>query len=525
MSGNARILLVDDFASMRKIVHNLLADLGYSNVVEASGAADALRIAQSDTPDLIITDWNMPSMTGLELLRQVRSSPRCGTVPVLMITAQAQRDQIQAAAEAGVSDYLIKPFKASTFKRKLDGALGLNPASDAPAGDDDRGGEAHIADPATLAGFVDESRGQLRRLDFGLAACAPDVPDPAFAAGALRTFHSIKGSAGFLGLDAMAHLCHAAESVLDRGITPSRAQALGAILAALDACLDDVARQARGPAGPGSLDAVRSAREAAADASPRPASKLRVDLRQIEHLSGLVDALAAPCHQAADAAAPAAAQCAELPAEFRRTLDLLAQATASLRYATAGELFRPLRELATHLARQLGKQVEVSTSGDAIELERALAEDLTRALNHLMRNALDHGIESPAERQRVGKPACGGVQLNACAGDGGITIELRDDGAGIDPAAVKDKAVARGLLTATDAAMLSDADALALVFRSGLSLRETVTRLSGRGIGLDIVRRAVATVGGRVDVSSTPGSGSTFSLFLPTSSRQARSVS
>lgn len=120
MDKNMRILIVDDFSTMRRIVKNQLADLGYTNTVEADDGKAAGPILQSGGIDFVITDWNMPGMTGIELLRNIRGDARTARIPVLMVTAEAQREQIIEAAQAGVNGYIIKPFTAQTLKEKLD---------------------------------------------------------------------------------------------------------------------------------------------------------------------------------------------------------------------------------------------------------------------------------------------------------------------------------------------------------------------------------------------------------------------
>lgn len=120
MNRNMKILVVDDFSTMRRIIRNLLADLGYTQVSEADDGKTAWPILQSGSFDFVITDWNMPVMTGIELLRAIRADARIGRTPVLMVTAEAQREQIIEAAQAGVNGYIIKPFTAQTLKEKID---------------------------------------------------------------------------------------------------------------------------------------------------------------------------------------------------------------------------------------------------------------------------------------------------------------------------------------------------------------------------------------------------------------------
>ena len=120
MDKNMRILIVDDFSTMRRIVKNLLNDLGYTNTTEADDGKTAWPLLQAGNFEFVVTDWNMPGMTGIELLKAIRGDARIAKTPVLMVTAEAQREQIIEAAQAGVNGYIIKPFTAQTLKEKID---------------------------------------------------------------------------------------------------------------------------------------------------------------------------------------------------------------------------------------------------------------------------------------------------------------------------------------------------------------------------------------------------------------------
>ena len=124
MSKNLRFLVVDDFSTMRRIVKNLLNELGYANVQEADDGQSALPMLKTGGFDFLVTDWNMPGMPGLDLLKAVRADPALAKMPVLMLTAEAKREQIIEAAQAGVNGYVIKPFTAITLKEKIDKILG-----------------------------------------------------------------------------------------------------------------------------------------------------------------------------------------------------------------------------------------------------------------------------------------------------------------------------------------------------------------------------------------------------------------
>ena len=120
MDKNMKILVVDDFSTMRRIIKNLLRDLGYNNTSEADDGATALPMLKAGNFDFLVTDWNMPGMTGIELLKEVRKTPEIADIPVLMVTAEQKREQIVEAAQAGVNGYVVKPFTATTLKEKID---------------------------------------------------------------------------------------------------------------------------------------------------------------------------------------------------------------------------------------------------------------------------------------------------------------------------------------------------------------------------------------------------------------------
>lgn len=120
MDNNMKILVVDDFSTMRRIIKNLLRDLGFNNTQEADDGKTALPMLQTNDFDFLVTDWNMPGMTGIELLKAVRADEKLASMPVLMVTAEQKRDQIVEAAQAGVNGYIVKPFTAATLKEKID---------------------------------------------------------------------------------------------------------------------------------------------------------------------------------------------------------------------------------------------------------------------------------------------------------------------------------------------------------------------------------------------------------------------
>jgi two-component system chemotaxis sensor kinase CheA len=196
----------------------------------------------------------------------------------------------------------------------------------------------------------------------------------------------------------------------------------------------------------------------------------------------------------------------------RITVELQKTAMA-MRLVPIGPLFRKMARLVRDLSRQFGKQVELETQGDEIELDRNIVEELADPLMHMVRNALDHGIETPTERQAAGKTPSARLLLKAHHRAGQVVIEITDDGRGLNRAKIIEKAVQKGLIASADG--LSDNEIYNLIFQPGFSTAAQVTNVSGRGVGMDVVRRHIEKLRGRIEIRSTVGAGATFLLKLP----------
>ena len=201
--------------------------------------------------------------------------------------------------------------------------------------------------------------------------------------------------------------------------------------------------------------------------------------------------------------------------QIARITGALQDAVLQARMLPVARLFRRFPRLVRDLAVMLGKQVQLELAGEDTELDRTLHQVVADPLLHLVRNALDHGIEPPDERRRAGKPPAGRLRLAAAREGHHVLIRVEDDGRGIDPERLRQAAVAKGLIAPERAAALGDREALDLMFLPGFSTAERVTGVSGRGVGLDVVRQQLEQAGGRVEVATRPGAGTTFTLVLP----------
>ncbi len=196
-----------------------------------------------------------------------------------------------------------------------------------------------------------------------------------------------------------------------------------------------------------------------------------------------------------------------------RLVEEIRDSALQLRMVQIGETFNRFNRVVRDSSRELGKDIDLVISGGETELDKSVVEKLGDPLMHLVRNAIDHGIESAALRAERGKPERGTVRLNAYHDSGSIVIEIVDDGGGLPKEKIRAKAIAKGLIDAT--APLADQEIINLIFEAGFSTAEQVTNISGRGVGMDVVRRNIQSLRGSVEVSTVEGEGSTFTIRLP----------
>lgn len=242
---------------------------------------------------------------------------------------------------------------------------------------------------------------------------------------------------------------------------------------------------------------------------------LRIDAGRLDRLTNLASEAAvggARLRRLLDEGAPERAL-REVLDQLETACEALQAESLAARMISIDELLRPFVRLARELSASLGKRVAFAIEGRDVELDKALVEHMRDPLTHLVRNAVDHGIEAPEARAAAGKPPEGRLTIAASQREGSIYLVVRDDGRGLDRARIREKAVARGLVSADR--LLDDAEVDQLIFESGLSTAEKVTNVSGRGVGMDIVRRSIEHVHGEVWVESEPGRGCAFHVRLP----------
>ena len=324
-------------------------------------------------------------------------------------------------------------------------------------------------------------------------------------------------------LDLVSHRCHIPAVVSDVRIEAA-AQAESSQHELLGALLDEQAAKISSRVVESPETATSKQTAGASAVAALAESTLRVEASRIEAVMNLVGELIIgksmlnrtlaefDVHHAKD---PVRAKLAETLGFQSRVLDELHKCVLKIRMVPVEQLFRRFPRVVRDVAKLCGKDIALELSGENTDLDKGILDALAEPLTHLVRNAADHGIETASERLTAGKPARGTIFLNAYHQGTQVVIEVRDDGQGIDPDQLRQHAVRAGLLSAEDAQRISNSDALNLIFEPGFSTASEVTEVSGRGVGMDVVRTVLDRLKGTVHISTDMGKGTTIQLRVP----------
>jgi two-component system chemotaxis sensor kinase CheA len=394
-----------------------------------------------------------------------------------------------------------------------------------------------------LREFLTETNENLVRLEQDIVKLERAPGDAALLNSIFRTIHTIKGTCGFLGLERLERVAHSGESVLVL-VRDGKLDALPELVTSLLVWVDVIKEilatiEKTGDESAGddtsliaSLDAWVN-RPSSTTWTPTPAAAsqpandgrvqaieandatLRVNVHLLDRLMSLVGELVLSRDQLIQLSSTNEDSRYVAPAQrLDRVVTNLQEAVMKTRMQPIGNAWGKLPRLVRDLAQATGKSIELELSGAETELDRQILQAIQDPLTHMVRNSADHGVESPAARRAAGKPETGRVRLKAYHEGGHVLIEVSDDGAGLDPAKIRAKAVERGMLTREAAAALTEAQSLRLIFEPGFSTAERVTNVSGRGVGMDVVRSNVERIGGVVELSSRVGVGTTVRVRI-----------
>ena len=426
-----------------------------------------------------------------------------------------------------------------------------SPAATLPADDDLA---AYTSDLELGAIFIAEALDHLGTIESTVLQLETSPDDTKLLNDVFRPFHTVKGNAGVLGLTSIQEVAHSLETLLDlvrSGKHPMGAAEVDVVLKGVDlltVMISELPARAAGRVGTDVsrrrrdlLDQVTalldarpgaSADRAAAPQAAAPAasserlgfrerredaqSTVKVNTRKLDTLLDMVGELVIAQSILAEDPILAGSRDERLNdrlAQLKRITSELQRNAMAMRMVPIRQTFQKMARIVRDLGRQSQKPITLVLSGEETELDRKVIEHLTDPLLHMIRNCIDHGIEPAAVRAAAGKPITAELRLSACHRAGNIVVELADDGAGLDTARIRATAVERGLMDAD--AQLSEAEIHQFIFQAGFSTAEEVTEISGRGVGMDVVRRNVEALRGRIEMHTVRGRGTTFIIKLP----------
>ena len=410
------------------------------------------------------------------------------------------------------------------------------------------------ADPELATIFLSETFDHLSSLEASVLTLEASPEDRKALNDVFRPFHTIKAGAGALGLASVEELAHRVENLLDRarfGEHRIRAAEIELILASVDlltGMMRDVEGRLAGHDGSDfhdrcavlitALDHLSEAAPADQEFSPAPhaydarespqggrrigleggssQATVKVDTRKLDSLVDLVGELAivqSMIHEDPHVLGKTDERLNRNLAQLHRITSELQRGSIAMRLVPIRRTFQRMSRLVRALSQKSGKALDLVVSGEDTELDRKVVEEISDPLMHMLRNSVDHGIEDAETRRRAGKPPQGRLSLTAYHEGGNVVIAVADDGSGLDTERIHRKAVAQKLVDPGTA--LSESEIHALIFRPGFSTASELTEISGRGIGMDVVRRNVETLRGRIEIRSSPDVGATFLIKLP----------
>jgi two-component system chemotaxis sensor kinase CheA len=385
-----------------------------------------------------------------------------------------------------------------------------------------------------IADFVAESREMLEALGGEIVAWEANPDDRARLDSIFRFVHTVKGNCGFFDFPRLEALSHAAEDAL-ADVRAGRRHADGPLVSAVLVIIDRIGEMiaaieagAEFPEGDDSalIDSLEPGAEGAAapaittvaeQARGSPPRTIRLSVELLDRVMSTVSDMVLARNELARRLRETSTD-VSVDGAFERLSAIIAEmrdAITRTRMQRIENLFVALPRMVRDLSAELGRQVLVDIEGGDVELDREMIEMIRDPLTHIIRNAVDHGIEAPADRLKCGKREIGLLSVSARQSGNQILIEIADDGKGIDGAKLVEKALANGVIERDAAQKLSRGEQLALIFEAGLSTAQAVTAISGRGVGMDVVRSNVERIGGVVEVDSKPGVGTRMTLRVP----------
>lgn len=531
-----KIVMLDDEADVQEYLAEIVTDAGYEVICLPNGdtLADVLNEHQ-DGVCLIVSDFRMPGKNGLELREQIKED--FDGIPFIILSSVVSRAMLEMALELNIAAFIDKPVSPEDLVAAIEKYS------------KDR--KNHLEEKAFLKKiFIEEATELVSELEPLILELEQNPDEIDEVNSIFRLVHTIKGGSGVLDQPDVTAYLHSYEDLLGKlknGGLKATADVASVLLQGFDELSEIVSHMGGEERYPIDLpywqdqfslkgvdstaprstvgSAAKSGKpKAAPEKKPKEQENIKVPtgiLNDFMELSGeitvikntvnkLVLAIKKELQGSADLRL-----LAEMIEEMNKINSSMQTKITEIRKLPLQNIFRTFARVARDIASKGDKEIDLSISGEQLRVDTTLHQVLSNSLIHIIRNACDHGIEPKADRLKADKPEHGTIRLEASETGDFIQILVKDDGRGIDAKKVKDSALTKNLYTAEQLAAMSDSQAYQIIFEPGFSTASQITDVSGRGVGMDMVKTSVESVGGKIFIESTLGEGSAFTFRLP----------
>jgi two-component system, chemotaxis family, sensor kinase CheA len=526
-----KIICVDDETDLLDIYCHMIEMFGFEAILCSSVDEALVKIEKhSQELVLVISDYQMPRKTGFDLRTAMMTEWK--DIPFVICSAQVTREMALSAVDLKISGFIDKPVVPENFKEIIQKTTQdrINDLND----------ERELKE-----GFIGEADQLIEELEPLIISlddeASPDVLNRIFA-----IIHTIKGTSAFFKPDIISKFTHKLEDFFapfKKEECELNAHAIGVLLKGIDTIkilvralesgtlknhtveeyLDIFSEKKAEKKVEKSAEAVQPKNtQKAPEAAAREEVRVGIDvLNEFMELSGEITVIRNMINKHIQriemefGANKNINLLSELLEEMYKINSSLQDKILEIRKVPMKNIYRPLNRTLRDLGVSLQKDFAIDFKNQDMKVDTSLAEVLSASLIHMVRNCADHGIETKAVRKEMGKPDAGKIILNAKQSKDEIVVELSDDGKGLNAEFLRKKIIEKGLRTEEQAAKMSDNEVQGMIFEPGFSTAEKVTDVSGRGVGMDMVKQSIKKIGGRIDIDSTVGKGTTFSIHLP----------
>lgn len=536
MSKDLQVVFVDDEVGILEMLKSSLTSLKYEMVL-FDNPEEALAYIMSNHKKIVcmVTDFNMPNMTGFELRKDVIE--HFSDIPCLLFTGHYTKEMAVEGMALKISHFIPKPIEDVELFAQL-----IHKESEIRV--DQLSEEIEM-----VKEFLNESSPMLDEIEELILDLEENPGDVSTLNTYFRLLHTIKGTASCLGLFSIAKYAHAYEdliSAIKQQEVSLNSNVINAFLKGLDQLkimyadaenflevdykIDEIVKIFKGPFDNNGTNTTESLEEEQVkDSTPVKVEKKKDEkvnvamdlLNNFMEISGELTVLRNTVNRSLVKVSNKFTGDKDIElltdsiSEMHKVSSKLQSNISEMRKVKVDNVYRPMKRVVRDSCKSLGKEVHFHTKGEDLRIDTILARLLNNVLVHLLRNGIDHGIESSDDRVKSGKEEIGTIELNTFQMGENIIVELSDDGGGMDPDKICQKAIEKGLISESELDHLNEQRIFKFIFESGFSTNELVTDVSGRGVGMDMVKSSIEEIGGKIFIDSKLGRGTTFTLQLP----------